>query len=52
MFSDFIEYPLLKALIADISTKFSYYTLDLHSKNIMFRLDGADVNLILNDPFY
>ena len=52
MFSDFIEYPLLKALIADISNKFSYYTLDLHSKNIMFRLDGADVNLILNDPFY
>lgn len=52
MFSDFIEYNLLKALIADISTKFSYYTLDLHSKNIMFRLDGTDVSLILNDPFY
>lgn len=52
MFSEFIEYELLKELITDISTKFSYYTLDLHSKNIMFRLEGAAVNLILNDPFY
>ena len=51
-FSDFIEYNILKELITDISTKFSCYTLDLHSKNIMFRLDGAAVNLILNDPFY
>lgn len=52
MFSDFIEYNLLEDLIADISKKFSHYTLDLHSKNIMFRLDGTHVNLILNDPFY
>jgi len=51
-FSNLVEIELMTELIADISSKFFYYTLDLHSKNIMFRLTGTDVDLILNDPFY
>lgn len=52
MFKHLVEYDLLKELLTDISQKFSSYTLDLHSKNIMFRLAGTEMNLILNDPFY
>lgn len=51
-FSSLVEHNLLKELIVDISNKFSQYTLDLHSKNIMCRLDCNKVDLILNDPFY
>lgn len=51
-FSALVEPERMQALITDISNKFSSYTLDLHSKNIMFRLSGTDVDLILNDPFY
>jgi hypothetical protein len=51
-FPSLIEHNLLKDLIVDIATKFSQYTLDLHSKNIMCRLDGNQIDIILNDPFY
>lgn len=51
-FGSLIEYSLLKNLIVDLSTKFSQYTLDLHAKNIMCRLAGNQVDIILNDPFY
>lgn len=39
-------------LLKKLSKDFKDYTPDMHSKNIMYRINEKDVTLILNDPFY